>query len=80
MEVKKIPPPLADSTFDIIGCTQEEAIFLRDLMATFAASCDGYPDFHKRLYEALNQRLPARRVHRFTMNNYNALTHRTITT
>ena len=37
MEVNKIVPPKPADTYDVIGLTTDEAVFLRDLLGTITA-------------------------------------------
>lgn len=52
MDVRKnLPTPLPVFTIDITGITEDEAVWLRDLLGKFPAGLGR--DFHSRLYSAL---------------------------
>lgn len=47
MEVNKIDPPKPEPTFDIIGLSRDETVFLRDLLGIISAGNPGGALYNK---------------------------------
>lgn len=57
MEIRTVTPPPqpVPNTYDILGLTLEEALFLRDLTGNFCCNPRENPHFHTSLYAKLER-------------------------